>query len=210
MKAVITCGPSSAPIDRVRRITNFATGEIGTLLSEALLRAGFDVLCLRGEGATFRAPERVDCISFCTNADLFGLLRQYGGGADVLFHAAALVDYEVVGGGHPGKFDSSLPRVTLELTAAPKLLPQLPGIFPEALVVGWKYEVVGGRDRAVERAVDQIRKCGTSYSVVNGAAYGDGYGLTAISGLVEHHGNKPALVAALTRLAVAHRRTEQS
>jgi phosphopantothenoylcysteine decarboxylase/phosphopantothenate--cysteine ligase len=40
MKVIVTCGPSYEPIDQVRRLTNFSTGELGVLLSDELARAG--------------------------------------------------------------------------------------------------------------------------------------------------------------------------
>ena len=40
MKIIVTCGPSYEPIDEVRRITNFSTGELGSRLARALARAG--------------------------------------------------------------------------------------------------------------------------------------------------------------------------
>ena len=54
MRVIVTCGPSYEPIDRVRRLTNFSTGELGLLLAAALAREGHEVICLKGEGATSR------------------------------------------------------------------------------------------------------------------------------------------------------------
>ena len=51
-RVVVTCGPSYEPIDEVRRLTNFSTGELGILLANALSSAGYDVLCFKGVGAT--------------------------------------------------------------------------------------------------------------------------------------------------------------
>ena len=56
-RAVVTCGPSLSHIDAVRRITNFSTGELGVRLAEALLENGWEVLCFKGAGATYRNPE---------------------------------------------------------------------------------------------------------------------------------------------------------
>ena len=53
MRAIVTCGPSYEPIDEVRRLTNFSTGELGTILAAALARAGVETLCLRGVAATW-------------------------------------------------------------------------------------------------------------------------------------------------------------
>ena len=57
--ALVTCGPAYEPIDKVRRITNQSTGELGALLTETLARANFEVLCLRGEMAVYPAPQDV-------------------------------------------------------------------------------------------------------------------------------------------------------
>ena len=56
MKVIVTCGPSYEPIDQVRRLTNFSTGELGVHLSNQLVRAGFEVFCLKGSGATHPGP----------------------------------------------------------------------------------------------------------------------------------------------------------
>ena len=56
--ALVTCGPAYEPIDEVRRITNQSTGELGSLLSETLARANFEVLCLRGEMAVYPSSAR--------------------------------------------------------------------------------------------------------------------------------------------------------
>ena len=56
MKVTVTCGPSYEPIDQVRRLTNFSTGELGVHLSNQLIRAGFGVFCFKGSGATYPGP----------------------------------------------------------------------------------------------------------------------------------------------------------
>ena len=47
-RVLITCGPAYAPIDDVRRITNFSTGELGVTLANAFATAGRKVLCFKG------------------------------------------------------------------------------------------------------------------------------------------------------------------
>ena len=48
MKIIVTTGPSFEPIDEVRRITNFSTGELGVLLANSFAQAGAEVFCLKG------------------------------------------------------------------------------------------------------------------------------------------------------------------
>ena len=93
--ALVTCGPAYEPIDEVRRITNQSTGELGSLLSETLARANFEVLCLRGEMAVYPAPQDVKVVPFTTNASLLALLERLPIQPAAVFHAAALCDFLV-------------------------------------------------------------------------------------------------------------------
>jgi hypothetical protein len=56
MKVIVTCGPGYEPINQVRRLTNFSAGEVGVHLRNQLARAGFEVFCLKGSGATHQGP----------------------------------------------------------------------------------------------------------------------------------------------------------
>jgi phosphopantothenate---cysteine ligase (CTP) len=184
MRCIVTCGPSWEPIDRVRRLTNFSTGELGLLLSAALARAGSEVLCLKGEAATAPGqPDGVQMATFSTNEDLREKLQAEAGRADVIFHAAALCDYRVKAAhGADGalltaaKISTRAGNLTLELEPARKVLPLLRPLFPQARIVGWKYELDGTGDDALERANRQIAECNTDACVVNGAAWGSGFG----------------------------------
>ena len=98
MKVIVTCGPSYEPIDQVRRLTNFSTGELGVHLSNQLARAGFEVFCIKGSGATHPGPcEQCHLSLFDTNDDLLELLRQTSEAHEIaaVFHVAALCDYKV-------------------------------------------------------------------------------------------------------------------
>lgn len=203
MKIVITCGPGSEPIDAVRRITNFSTGELGILLANRLARAGCGVTLFRGTGATCAIPvEGATVVPFTTNDDLRAALEALPHRDDVaaIFHAAALCDFKITrvldaDGGElkASKIPSSLPRLQLVLEPSPKLIAELRALFPKSRIVGWKYELAGGRDEAVGKAVQQIHANQTDACVVNGAAYGAGFGFCGEAGLIAHLAGKPAL-----------------
>lgn len=190
MLAIITTGPASAPIDDVRRITNFATGEIGALLAEALAAHGFETLLFRGRGATHTAvPRGASLHEFTTNHDLTRQLEEIATtrAPDIraVFHAAALSDYAITTVRGPDgstlagsrKIPGDLPQVHLVLEPAAKVLPRLRGWFPRAWIVGWKYELEGTREDAVEAARTQLAPKRTDATILNGAAYGPGFGL---------------------------------
>jgi hypothetical protein len=65
--------------------------------------------------------------------------------------------------------------------------------------VGWKYELAGTRDDAVARALQQIRENKTDACIVNGAAYGAGFGFCDASGLQRELADKNALCDFLAR-----------
>ena len=185
MRVIVTCGPSYEPIDYVRRLTNFSTGELGLMLAAALARGGHDVLCLRGIGATAHiATPQVEVLPFSTNDDLVWKLSGYAGKADALFHTAALCDYRVNtiegedGTEIPpmGKVPTRMGNLVLRLAPTTKVLPQMRGMFPEAKLVGWKYESDGDRASVLAKAAHQLTECKTDACVVNGSAWGDGFG----------------------------------
>ena len=203
MRVIITCGPSSEPIDRVRRITNASTGELGALLSNRLASGGAEVTCLQGVGATHAQAltTGVERVPFATNDDLLERLRAIPERDSVagFFHAAALCDFRVKevrdrsGGLHQGEKLSSGGEITLTLAPATKLIGELRTLFPRALIVGWKYELDGARDEALQKARTQIAVNSTDACVLNGAAYGAGFGLLEAQGAITHFETKAAL-----------------
>jgi phosphopantothenoylcysteine synthetase/decarboxylase len=203
MRIIITSGPSYEPLDRVRRLSNFSTGELGTLLAEAFAEAGHAVLCFRGAASTFPAPLwPVEVVSFTTNDDLASRLQRLIGREDVsfVFHAAALCDYRVAEvRNEAGEIvaDPKIPtrtgplRVTLE--PAPKLIATLRKLFPASILVGWKYELDGTTIELIAKGRRQIDECLTDACVLNGAAYGTGFGMISRSDEQVHLPDKAAL-----------------
>jgi len=187
MRIIVTCGPSYEPIDEVRRLTNFSTGELGLMLANRLTRAGFEVLCFKGVGAT--SPLRTEgarVIPFSTNASLRAELETVENRSEVcvVFHAAALCDYRVKSVHSStgteiaaAKIPSRAGELTLTLEPLPKILGELRELFPASRIVGWKYELVGTRDEVLAAAARQMREVGTEMCVVNGAAFGAGFGV---------------------------------
>jgi len=187
MKVIVTCGPSFEPIDEVRRLTNFSTGELGVMLSESLAKAGQEVFCLKGSGATHPDPQLpCDTRKFDTNDDLLARLHELDAAHQIgaVFQVAALCDYKVrrvaddAGAEcHSAKIASRSGPLTIELEPATKVLPQLRRMFPEAILVGWKYELAGTRDEAIARAQRQIQEAGVNACIINGRAFGSGFGV---------------------------------
>lgn len=187
MKVIVTAGPSYEPIDAVRRLTNFSTGELGVLLANQLAQAGFEVFCLRGVAASAAsALENCRHLPFSTNDDLLAHLTSLSRAHDIaaVFHAAALCDFKVkrVEDAHgqrldSPKIDSAGGALTIHLEPAPKVIGELRALFPRATLVGWKYELNGARQDALARAWRQVASNRTDACVLNGQAWGSGFAL---------------------------------
>lgn len=194
-------------MDEVRRITNFSTGELGALLSTAFAEAGFETICLRGLAATHSAaPAGAELRQFTTNNDLARQLRTLGELRDLagVFHAAALCDYRVqrvanatgreVSG---AKIASRRGALTIQLEPATKLISHLREWFPGSVIVGRKYELDGTPAEAIGKARRQVMENRTDACVVNGRAYGDGFGFVQSPGFRGHLADRPRLCAFL-------------
>lgn len=203
MRIVITSGPSYEPLDKVRRLSNFSTGELGTLLAEGFGEAGHTVVCFRGVASSFSPPLwPVEVIPFTTNDDLAAGLQALPAREEValVFHAAALCDFkigEIVDeDGRPvegDKVSSRAGALRLTLEPVPKLIASLRRMFPSSILVGWKYELDGKADDVVAKGRKQMDDCLTDACVLNGSAYGSGFGVISRSGEQTHLPDKAAL-----------------
>lgn len=211
MRCLVTAGPTFEPLDAVRRLTNFSTGRLGAELAVALVEAGHEVVLLRGEGATWPAPVRagLQLVPFTTTASLSERLQALAGPeVGAVFHASAVSDFaparvwrreadgrltEVCA----GKFSTREGPLLVELVPTPKLIARLRPWFPEAWLVGWKYAVDGDRAAALAAGGRQIRECATQVCVVNGPAYGAGFGVVHDRGAVQHCPTRAALLNVL-------------
>jgi phosphopantothenate---cysteine ligase (CTP) len=187
MKVIVTVGPSYEPIDEVRRLTNCSTGELGVMLARQLAKTGFEVFCLRGVSATYSgALSECHHQPFTTNDDLADQLARLAKAHPIaaVLHAAALCDFKVQqvkdAQGHPcasAKIDSRIGSLTLVLESARKVIGGLRALFPQAVLVGWKYELNGTRDEALAKAWRQLQENQTDACVLNGQGYGSGFAL---------------------------------
>lgn len=198
----------------MRRLTNFSTGSLGGELANELARLGHDVTLFLSDAATWREPLgalRVE--GFSTTDSLAASLEPAAGNGDaVIFHAAAVSDFTggtafertADGGLTPlkaGKLSTRSGSLLVELRPTPKILPRLREWFPRARIVGWKYEVDGDQAAAVAAGERQLREARNDACVINGAAYGPGFGLLGPGGKLRHLPDRAALFAALAEFA---------
>jgi phosphopantothenoylcysteine synthetase/decarboxylase len=213
MKCIVTAGPTYEPLDGVRRLTNFSSGRLGSELANFLAGRGHDTTLLIGQQATYCGERRVRRVeTFTTTADLRDRLQALGGrDVDAVFHAAAVSDFTIgrvwrraprgqLAEVHAAKLPTREGTLLAELAPTPKIIADLREWFPHGWLVGWKYEVEGGRAEAIRRAEQQITDCRTDACVANGPAYGAGFGLVSRGTGTMHLPDTAALFAALEEL----------
>jgi phosphopantothenate---cysteine ligase (CTP) len=189
MRIVITGGPASEPIDQVRFITNQSTGELAVKLAQKFSAAGDRVELFLGRGAIWRSETAK---YFQTNEDLHRFLSevQQRDRVDAVLHAAALSDFGVAqmrvpgGASEAAKISSEARSIELQLVPKPKLISDLRDLFAGAYIVGWKFELEGTPMDVVREGVRQIEANRTNACVLNGSAFGPGFGFCTDLGLV--------------------------
>jgi len=214
MNCIVTAGPTYEPLDEVRRLTNFSTGRLGTELANFLAARGHQVTLLIGEQATYSGERRADHSEvFSTTADLRARMKTKASRrVEAVFHAAAVSDFAFgkfwlrSPDGKLAEFKSSkkIPtregKLLVELASTPKILPELRAWFPQARIVGWKFEADGARADALNAAKQQITECRTDACVINGPAYGEGFGVLLSNNKAAHVANAPGLFVTLEKI----------
>ena len=216
MNCIVTAGPTFEPLDEVRRLTNFSTGAFGSKLANFLVERGHTVTLLLGQQATHHGEQQAQEIApFTTTADLRERLQALAARrVDAVFHAAAVSDFtfgkiwERAPSGeltecHAAKFATRSGTLVAELVPTPKLIGSLRSWFPQARLVGWKYELDGDRTSVLAKAERQITENRTDACVANGRAYGLGFGLVTGSGKCVHFRDPQELFAALEEMCRA-------
>jgi len=213
MNCIVTAGPTFENMDRVRRLTNSSSGRLGIELANFLVGNGHHVSLLIGQQSTFTGERQAQTIEmFTTTADLRERLQSRAGPTvNAVFHAAAVSDYafgklwarstrgdltEVKG----GKISTAQGTLLAELVPTPKVIAGLRDWFPQARIVGWKYEVDGTRRSVITAADKQIRECLTDACVANGPAYGRGFGLVRSGGKCVELADAKALYESLAAM----------
>ncbi len=176
---------------------------------------GHDVTLLRSESATAPfAPAPVRVAAFRSTFDLASRFLEYSSDEPIaIFHAAAVSDFTVglvyqreegnrLRAVCSSKFSTRSGNLLVELRPTPKLLPGLREWFPSALIYGWKFEVEGDREAAVDAGLRQIQEGRIDGCVVNGPAHGEGFTLLEPVGRQEWVDSPVGLYAMLGRRLV--------
>jgi phosphopantothenoylcysteine synthetase/decarboxylase len=171
-RVLVTGGPTRAPLDAVRYITNKSTGRLGALLAEEALQRGASVTFVHGRPSqvpTRRGGVRdhLTMIAIDTVQDLIRTFQEeLPKGYDAVIHNMAVLDFEPAES-RPGKTGSGEPEWALRLVPTPKAIRLIKDLAPATFLVGFKLEVGRSREALVASALELLRVTRSDLVVAN-------------------------------------------
>ena len=155
-RVLVTSGPTRAPIDAVRYITNKSTGRLGALITEEALREGAEVTYIYGKGSVL--PQVAESTSLRlveveTVPELMERVRAELDGTNyhAIIHSMAVLDY-VPQAPQEEKVPSGQEEWQIRLVKTPKVIKMIRDLNPQAFLVGFKLEVGSREEELIDIA----------------------------------------------------------
>jgi phosphopantothenoylcysteine decarboxylase/phosphopantothenate--cysteine ligase len=168
-RILITAGPTWVPIDKVRVISNTATGQTGMLLAEEAARFGAKTTLFLGpvsEGMS--VDKKIRLIRFVFFKELKNrLIRELKSQHyDIVIHSAAVSDYQPRKvRTHKIKSDKKVFRISLLPT--PKIIDLIRKTDRHLFLVGFKFEPEAAGNSLIKAAKGLMRGAGLNLVVAN-------------------------------------------
>ncbi|MCL1998594.1 MAG: hypothetical protein FWG65_07500 [Turicibacter sp.] len=155
MNVLITAGGTTEYIDKVRGITNFATGRLGLLVADKFIENNHKVtLIYAGKHSPLAANTEkfTKFFRITTTNDLKSTLKKCLESTkyDCVIHSMAVSDYTPCSQ-RVRKIASNSNQLNLRLKRLPKLIRRIKKIQPDTLLVGFK--LLSGKIRSEQRLV---------------------------------------------------------
>jgi|SRR3989338_4018339 len=203
---LITSGPTQAPLDAFRILTNRSTGTFGTLLAKKLLRLGQDVTMIYGEGSKTPTVHRaLKLICIRTNKELeLALKKELKNKYHAIIHAAAILDFISVK--VPGKkVKTKNGNWSITLTPTPKIINKIKRWSPQTQLVAFKLEFGFSKSKLLSEARRVQKQCRADFMVANELEEGadpkhKSYLLDRRGNIIGNAKGKEALVTQLVRI----------
>jgi phosphopantothenoylcysteine synthetase/decarboxylase len=201
-EVLITAGPTWVAIDRVRVISNLASGETGFLLADQFKKLGAKVTLLLGPGGFPVDHPGITVKRFKYYHELALLLEKElkKSKYSAVIHAAAVADYQpkkVI----QGKISSLRKNLKLSLVPTKKLIKGLKKYRSDLFTVGFKFEPKAGKVKLIRRGKQLLKNEKLDLVVANSNRNG-GYQAYIIGAKAKFGPflNKNTMTAALTKL----------
>lgn len=164
-KFIVTAGGTKEKIDDVRFITNRSSGKMGAAIVEALFLRGADVLLIRAKDAV-KPRYVVNELTFETSAELSNLIQQNVPNYDVIYHAAAVSDFQVADP-QAGKI-SSKEGFTLRMEPQAKIINIIKEWNPNIKLIAFKASDETNEEKLIEIVKTKLTDSKADAIVANG------------------------------------------
>lgn len=166
-KVLITSGPTWVPIDKIRIISNIASGVTGSLIAREAKRCGGKVTLLMGPTPNIINNHSVKIKSFRYFKEFKDLFtEEIKKKPDVVVHSAAVSDYQPKKR-FSNKIKSELKQLSLNLVLTPKLADRVKKINPKSFFVIFKLEKGVSKETLIERAFKLLKHTRADLVVAN-------------------------------------------
>lgn len=169
---LITSGPTRAPLDAVRYITNKATGRLGALIAEEAIQRGAHVTYVYGRPSQVpvvrgHPHDALTLIAVETIDDLVAVFRQeLPHGYDAVIHPMAVLDFQP-DAVREEKTGSTVTEWVVRLVPTPKVVGLVKELAPRTFLVGFKLEVGKHPEDLQAIAYDFLKKNRADLVVAN-------------------------------------------
>jgi len=167
-RILITAGPTWVPIDKVRVISNIATGKTGILLAKEAKRRGAKVKLVVGPVGTIRLSSSIRIKHFCYFKELHRIIKneldtkKY----DIVIHSAAVSDYQPRKS-FSGKIKSKNRNLFIDLESTVKIVDKIKKYAPETFLVLFKLELNMNKEKLIKEARKTMRDSNADLAVAN-------------------------------------------
>jgi len=168
-RILITAGATWVPVDKVRVISNIATGETGILLGQEARKQGAKITLILGPADNSCCLDKsIDIIRFRFFDELkSAIVRQLKNKKfDTIIHSAAVSDFKLVSS-FKGKIGSGLKSLNLRLVPTEKLVRLFKKIQPQVKLVIFKLELGVSKSVLLNRALVAKKKYKADAVVAN-------------------------------------------
>lgn len=137
-KVLVTAGPTIAPIDPVRFITNRSSGKMGYAIAEEARDRGAEVTLVSGPSSV-QVPSGIHLISVETNQQMLNAMLENFESSDIVIKCAAVADYKPAEYSEK-KIKKSEDELMLKLTKDIDILKKLGSLKTKQILVGFAAE----------------------------------------------------------------------
>ncbi|NME81723.1 bifunctional phosphopantothenoylcysteine decarboxylase/phosphopantothenate--cysteine ligase CoaBC [Clostridium sp. SM-530-WT-3G] len=160
-KVVVTAGPTIAPIDPVRFITNRSSGKMGYAIAKEARNRGAEVTLVTGP-SSLEVPNGIELIKVSTNEEMRKAVLEKFNNADIVIKSAAVADYK------PKTYSTQKIKkgnddLSLELIKDNDILKELGSLKDKQILVGFAAESQNLR----ENALGKLKRKNLDYIVAN-------------------------------------------